>query len=123
MTARPTLGRIVIYRSKTGTYSMPAIITATLDSLYQPNVDAGHVPALSSDQHVHLTVLTPGTPGERSAGTPLELGRAHPPAGGSMQEWDIDEFEPHLDAAGERFAAGDLSAQPAGTWAWPPRVS
>lgn len=122
MTPRPSIGRVVIYRSRTGTYSMPALISATVDTLHRPNVDAGHVPDLTSGRHVHLTVFTPGILGQRSASTDPELGKANPPAGGSLQEWDIAEWEPRLDQAGDAFAAGDYTAQPPGTWAWPPRI-
>lgn len=123
MSSRPSIGRVVIYRSKTGTYSMPAIISATVDTLYRPNVEAGHVPDLSSDTHVHLCVMTCGIPGERSANTSPELGRTNPPAGGTLQESDIPQYVPALDTGGDAFWAGDYSAQPPGTWAWPPRVT
>jgi len=57
---KPTIGRIVHYRSKTGNYTLPAIINCTVDTIHQPGVDAGDVPALSDERHVHLTVFTPG---------------------------------------------------------------
>lgn len=57
---KPTIGRIVIYRSKTGNYSCPAIITATHETLWPEGVERGDVPALSSSEHVHLHVFTPG---------------------------------------------------------------
>ena len=61
---KPTLGRIVNYRGKQGHEAMRAAIvvadTATLDPR---GVEAGDVPALDSDEHVHLMVLTPGERG------------------------------------------------------------
>jgi hypothetical protein len=61
---RPTLGRIVHYRGKQG-YQAPrcAIVTGTVDSLDPRGVESGAVPALDSDQHVHLWVFTPGEVG------------------------------------------------------------
>lgn len=58
--AVPTIGRIVLYRSKRNPYDLPAIIVATTDSLWEGGVERGDVPGLFSDQHVHLVVLTPG---------------------------------------------------------------
>lgn len=94
---RPTIGRIVHYRSKTGNYTLPAIITATRDSLWPEGVERGDVPALSDDGlHVHLHVLTPGS---------LR----------GYQEHDVP------------FHAGELvegpDAQEPGTWKWPPRFT
>jgi hypothetical protein len=59
----PSIGRIVEYRSNTGNYTIPAVITATIDTLYRPGVEAGHVPDLSSVECVHLEVFTPGEQG------------------------------------------------------------
>lgn len=115
------LGRIVWYRSKTGTYSCPAMITATADTIYQPNVDAGHMHSLSSDVHVHLAVFTAGYQGHVSEATResnpelTDPRRRNLPAGGTYQEWDIPQWD--WEAAGE--LAWDYSDQPAGTWAWP----
>lgn len=105
----PTIGRIVIYRSRTGDYVVPAIVTATADTLHRPNVEAGHIPDLSSSEHVHLTVLTPGKPGKRADATDFLTESPHgrsENAGGVYQEWDI---------------AHDEDDTP-GTWHWPPRV-
>lgn len=57
---RPTRGRQVVYRSRTGDYSCTATITCTTDTLWPRGVELGHVPDLSTDRHVHLHVLTPG---------------------------------------------------------------
>ena len=56
---KPTIGRIVHYRSKTGNYTMPAIIIATKDTLWQEGVDKGDVPAITGD-NVHLLCFTTG---------------------------------------------------------------
>ena len=125
----PTIGRIVIYRSRTGSYDVPAIVTATTETLNPKGVEFFHatngekgVPPLSSDQHVHLTVFTPGLPGYRAEGlrgeldTPLaerDASQRGAPAqgygenaGGSYQEWDV----PPADE-------DDVVAP--GTWRWP----
>lgn len=60
MTQVPTIGRVVIYRSRLGHYSVPAVVTATQETLWPEGVERGDVPALSSPLHVHLHVLTPG---------------------------------------------------------------
>jgi hypothetical protein len=137
-----TLGRVVIYRSRTGRYDVPAIVTATTDTLDPQGVELYHatncgkgVPPLddqvdSSDaQHVHLTVLTPGLPGFRAQGlageadTELaERDRADRPmpaqgygenTGGTYQEWNVPYDNPPL--------GGTRSPEP-GTWRWPTRV-
>lgn len=82
---KPTIGRIVVYRSRTGGYDVPAIITATRDTLNRKVVQAGYVPDLTDDEHVHLTVFTPGMPGLRKPhhGKPLRMGSS-PRATGSL---------------------------------------
>ncbi len=61
---QPTLGRIVHYRGKQGVHAMrAAIVTATVDTLDQGNVEAGNVPGLDDESHVHLWVFTPGASG------------------------------------------------------------
>lgn len=103
---QPTIGRIVIYRSRTGDYDVPAIITATQDTLNPRGVTLGHVPDLSGSLCVHLTVFTPGKPGMRRGADDFlvesEHGRSENVAG-CYQEWDI----PMSD-----------NPQP-GTWRWP----
>jgi hypothetical protein len=56
----PAVGHVVLYRSRTGRYTLPAIVTATTTSLDPAGVEVGHVPALSGPHHVHLHVFTPG---------------------------------------------------------------
>jgi hypothetical protein len=115
----PTIGRIVIYRSRTGQYDVPAIVTATTETLNPKGVEAGHVPALSSEDHVHLTVLTPGKPGLRSTAQDFliesEHGRSENVAG-CYQEWDVpwQEAVPTIDVE-------NLDPLP-GTWRWPERA-
>lgn len=89
---KPTIGRLVIYRSRTGNYAMPAIVTMTTDSAWQPGIDAGDVPPLTSDRHVHLHVLTPG-------------------AQAAYQEHDVP-FDAGPSAGAEQLP---------GSWAWPQR--
>lgn len=106
-----TIGRIVVYRSRTGDYSVPAIITATTATLNAKGVELGHVPALSSDDHVHLTVFTPGRPGMRRGAQDFLVESEHARSenvAGCYQEWDI----PHNE-----FPADDVP----GTWSWPHR--
>lgn len=139
---KPTICRVVQYRSRTGKYTVPAIITATVDTLNPDGVQAWHdsneqrqaliqeeresgvpeqdierlplkgVPPLSSPNHVHLTVLTPGLPGQRTdAQDFLVRGvQVSENQGGTYQEWDIP-----MDTL-------DTGEQSPGTWAWPPRT-
>lgn len=122
MRAMPGLkiGRIVWYRSRTGTYSMPAIVTATIDTLFQPNIDAGHIAGVSGPDCIHLTVFTPGKPGKRVTAEDFVVVSEHPIAenvGGVYQEWDIPFWNP----TSLNDATAPDSPQPAGTWTWPVR--
>ncbi len=104
---KPTIGRIVIYRSRTGDYDVPAVISATSDTLHHPNVEAWHIPGLSGDEHVHLTVFSPGPAGRRAGATDFKAESPHGRSenqGGTYTEWDI--------------APGDGP----GEWRWPQRV-
>lgn len=108
----PTIGRIVIYRSRTGNYDVPAIITATQETLNPEGVKAGHVPGLSSETHVHLAVFTPGKPGMRGDAADFEVESEHGRSenvAGTYQEFDIpaDPLKPLGDEIGP------------GTWRWP----
>lgn len=109
---KPTIGRIVIYRSRTGDYDVPAIVNCTTETLSPKGVDAGHVPALSGDDCVHLTVLTPGKPGKRRDAEDFKVESPHGRGeniAGCYQEWDI--------------APADDPSDPApGTWRWPERA-
>lgn len=79
----PTIDRIVIYRSKRNPYDLPAIVTATVDSLWPDGVASGQVPPLSSPTHVHLHVLSPGAESSyREHDVPFDEARdAHVPPG------------------------------------------
>lgn len=105
------IGRMVIYRSRTGDYDCPAVVTATIETLNPKGVELGHVPPLSGSSNVHLTVLTPGKPGmRRDAGDfkeESEHGRSENVAG-TYQEWDIP------------LCSADNDPEP-GSWRWPER--
>ncbi|WP_330438830.1 hypothetical protein OHB44_28065 [Micromonospora sp. NBC_00821] len=61
---KPSTGRIVRYRGKQGLLAMrAAIVTADVETLDPRGVAADEVPALDSDQHVHLWVFTPSEKG------------------------------------------------------------
>lgn len=116
-----TISRAVWYRSRTGNYTVPAIVTATVDTLYQPGVDAGFVPPLSSETHVHLAVFTPGIPGKRKDADDFLVESPHGRSenvAGTYQEFDV----PFWEADGPYTAEQLLDVQPPGTWIWPPRV-
>lgn len=133
----PTIGRIVIYRSRTGNYSCPAIVTATVDSLapggvnrWRDTAGAEGVPPLSAEDNVHLSVFTPGLPGLRVAAQDFEVESEHPRqenVNGIYQEWDVPFFDV---PPGYRLAMVDVSpvlpdgvmVQDAGSWTWPQRV-
>jgi hypothetical protein len=136
---RPTIGRVVWYRSRTGLYSVPAIITATVDTLARGAVEAGIIPDLTDWQHVHLTVFSPGIPviGPNSApGSGSETAYVLPSGAtsfnlaGTYQEWNVPFFDPGglavscaPDAADDNLIAGDppVLEQLAGSWTWPVR--
>lgn len=106
--AAPTIGRIVVYRSRTGKYSVPAIVSATVATLFRLGVEEGNLPDLDDDSHVHLVVFTPGIAGRRNSTTPedlvAEMRAASTPAGGTYQEWNVP-----YDETGET----------PGSWSWP----
>lgn len=96
---KPTLARIVHYRGKYG-YQAPraAIVTCDVNSLDRRGVEAGVIPDLDSDEHVHLWVFTPGE------------------SAGGFTEYNVPRGEPADD---HPATAGTI---PPGTWCWPPRV-
>jgi hypothetical protein len=106
-TPRPSIGRIVLYRSKTGDYDLPAVITGTRDSmsamgLVRTSQEEGERLVLSTDTHVHLEVMTPG-----------EKGR--------YQEHNVPQHAATLaESIGVR-REGRPEPEP-GTWRWPERV-
>ncbi len=88
------LGMSVIYRSRTGAYDCAAIVAATTASLNRENVEAGYLPDLTGDMHVHLVVFSAGRLGQGRTVTDAPFltesphGRS-PNTGGTYQEWDI----------------------------------
>ena len=120
---KPTIGRVVLYRSRTGNYTVPAIITATADSLHWPNVEAGYIAGVSNVMHVHLSALTPGKPGTRGPeNVDMQVPDSperpiRPNVAGLYQEDDVPFWEPE-----DGFSHDALEMQPAGTWTWPPRA-
>lgn len=61
---KPTTGRILRYRGKQGFNAVrAAIVTADVETLDPRGVESGVIPALDSDEHVHLWVFTPGESG------------------------------------------------------------
>jgi hypothetical protein len=110
---RPTIGRIVIYKSRTGKYVVPAIITATKETLNPEGVAGGFIEDLTDGDHVHLTVFTPGKPGKRANADDFVGARKDAPisenlGGGTYQEWDVP------------IVAGPREAKP-GECYWPER--
>ena len=114
------IGRVVIFRSRTGRYDVPAIVTATHESLNPDGVKAWEesggkrgVPPLTGVNNVHLTVFTPGLPGQRGSADDFEAVSEHPVqenVGGTYQEWDV----PHDELRDAHV--------PPGTWRWPQRT-
>lgn len=52
-----------MYRSRTGHYTLAGLVTATTGTLWPEGIERGDVPALSSPEHVHLMVMSPGEAG------------------------------------------------------------
>ncbi len=105
----PEIGDVVIYRSRTGDYDVPAVVTATVATLNLKGVELGHVPALAHELNVHLTVLTPGRPGMRRGAYDFVVESQHGRSenvAGTYQEWDIAHH------------GGMAENQPPGTWRW-----
>lgn len=112
-----TIGRVVIYRSRTGDYDCPAIVTATTETLNPKGVEAGHIPALESDDHVHLTVFTAGKPGKRRDAKDFMVEPTEPISenvAGCYQEWNIPN-----DAIVDNAAHPSEDGIAPGTWRWP----
>lgn len=104
--AVPTIGRIVVYRSRTNKYDLPAVVNCTRATLNPEGVEGGHIPDLDDDLHVHITVMSPGPSGLRADATDFVTesphGR-HENQGGTYTEWNIGY---------------DPNGAP-GTWRWP----
>lgn len=127
----PCLGDTVWYRSRTGAYTVPAVVAATVDSLSRGAVEAKLIPDLSSPMHVHLTVLSPGLPvvGQNASldalGDPPQVRELPPGArsfnlAGTYQEWDVRFFDPHgVPVSCAPTPQGHKAEQLAGSWTWP----
>jgi hypothetical protein len=100
------IGRVVWYRSRTGAYDLPAIVSATTRSLDPTGVELGHVPELTNQSRVHLTVFTSGIPGTAREGNEVN----NDAAGGTYQEFNVP------------LLAADATEIVAGTWRWPERA-
>lgn len=111
---RPTVGRIVLYRAKTG-WLAPAVIAATQDTLDPDGVqrwrDSGGevgkpgwqgIPELSSPEHLHLIVFSAG----RQGNEPMPVVGLDSNMGGTFREWDVP-----LDPKGGNPEKGH--------WTWP----
>lgn len=112
ISATPPLGMSVIYRSRTGDYDVPAIVTATVDTLNPEGVEAGHIPALSEPHCVHLTCFTAGKPGLRRGAEDFKVESEHPVSenvAGCYQEWDIPR-------SGSFIAPTEGDEPPPGSW-------
>lgn len=110
----PRLGQVVLYRSRTGTYDVPAMVTCNVDSLNPRGVAAGGLPGLTGLSHVHLAVFTPGIPGRRIPTTDFITESPHGRAeniGGIYQEWDIGPAWEVESMPGDPLP-------PPGTWRW-----
>lgn len=97
-------GRVVMYRSRVRPYTLPAIVTATAQSLDPIGVARLDVPGLSSASHVHLLVMSPG-----------------------QQQHYVEHDVPYFDAGGIpvtiRPGTEDGKLEPRmGSWYWPERA-
>lgn len=86
----PTLGRIVHYRGKLGVQAMRAAIVVVDQASWG---GGGDLPALATQDQVHLWVFSPN-----------ELG--------GFMEYNVDQGEP-----------GEDGLIPPGTWCWPARAA
>lgn len=132
MIDRPTLGRIVLYRSKVGLYVVPAVVTATIDTLHPSGIERYEqtngregVPPLDDELHVHLTVMSPGICVDKAPPPGMDANR-----GGTFREWNIGPSVTTLEGSPLALSpvnAGDAPenavAMAPGTWAWPPRFT
>jgi hypothetical protein len=143
MAADPSIGRVVVYRSRTG-FDVPAIIAATQDSLFEPGVRAYResggtrgVPPLSSPDNVHLVVFSPGLPQEPSPrwGEAASGGRVHlheedcaasrgavlidENMGGTFREWNVPLWEPMMMHSPQPGVMSTPAEPDLGSWRWP----
>lgn len=101
---KPTIGRIVIYRTdgRNGLdYELPAIVTCTADSHPGDYPDGSHnpLPVPLDDDTIHLTVLTPGGFGtlvedaKPDADAAFVGAKTITPGSGSYVEWNVPKGE------------------------------
>jgi hypothetical protein len=122
----PSIGRIVVYRSRGPVgFIAPAIIAVTQETLAPAGVSlfvetkgARGVPPLSSPDHVHLIVFTAGVTDEPPPDPDFDV-----PMGGTWREHDVPFFERGSANVGGGSALMPQASheQPPGTWAWPER--
>lgn len=127
---KATIGRIVIYRTdgRNGlVYDLPAIVTCTRETHPgdYPDGSKNPLPVPESEEHVHLTVFTPGGFGtqvtkqgeEQSTKDPEDKdfigGRRLLPGSGTYVELNV----PMAD-----LEATDLLGPHPRSWRWPERV-
>lgn len=119
MSQKATIGRIVTYRTdgRNGIeYDLPAIVNCTRDTHPGPQYPNGKLNPLmipSSDEHVHLTVFTPGGFGSQVLG---EDGLSIP---GDDKEWvGATEMKSGSGSYVELNVGYSANPQPR-TWRWP----
>lgn len=125
----PTIGRIVVYRSKTGDFDLAAIVAATAGTLHAGNVAEGRIPALDDEMHVHLVVFSPGLPGKADLDAVRRVSEATPEhlpmdvnMGGTFREWNIPYDGPNGPEAVTPREWGEVVVALPGTWRWPERA-
>src|SRR5687768_13484282 len=95
----------------------PAGVAAFEKSVQEFITERKGVPPLSSDTHVHLTVFTPGIPGQRATAgdflVPPSTGIIGENVAGCYQEFDVPHDELPPDG---KIVAGERSEPAAGTW-------
>lgn len=92
---KPALGDVLLYRGKQGFLApRSAIVVGTVDSIDPRGIESGAVPALTSDEHVHLWVFGPGSAG--------------------FAEFDVPRGQP--STPGADATVGEI---PPGSWTWP----
>jgi hypothetical protein len=95
------VGRVVTLRSVESGVDLPAVVTATTETLDQAAIEAGKVPELTSPKRVHLTVFSPFLADEDR--------------GGAFQAFNVPQFvAPTGDGSATEIVAG--------TWRFPERV-